>query len=189
MPQETAATGRPEPPLPDAPRSRVAVALEIKLDAVRELIEAALPVRQEQDWTLVTREGASPRIELRVVVERDAVALVWKDGRLRTEVQLRYWAAVRGAVKSPLPWQRDHWFNLAGDQSWGTRKEPQRTSAGGEDRSDARRAGRTARAERGQADRAGPAARGLVLCRRRHSHLRRQGDVRRRGAERVQAAD
>ena len=127
VPQETVATGRPEPPLPDAPRSRVAVALEVKLDAVRAQIEAALPTRQEQPWTLVTREGASPRIELRVTVERDPVALIWKDGRLRTEVQLRYWAKVRGAVKSPLPWQRNHWFDLDGDQTWGTQEEPQRT--------------------------------------------------------------
>lgn len=128
VPEERAAAGRPEPPLPSATTSRVAIALEIKLDAVRERIEAALPVHQDQDWTLVTREGASPRIELRSAVERDAVALSWKDGRLRTEVPLRYWAAVRGAVKSPLPWQKNSWFDLARDQSWGTRKEPQRTT-------------------------------------------------------------
>ncbi len=128
VPEERAATGRPEPALPEAPGSRVSIALEIKLDAVRGLIESALPARQEQPWTLVTRDGASPRIELRYAVERDAVALSWNEGRLRTEVPLRYWADVRGAVKSPLPWQRNHWFDLARGQTWGTREAPQRTT-------------------------------------------------------------
>jgi hypothetical protein len=117
-----------EPALPAAPGSSLTVALEVELEQVRAAIEAALPREERQDWTLVTREGASPRIELRYFVERDQVSVELAKGALVTKVALRYWADVRGAVKSPLPWQRDRWFELDRDQSWGTRAQPQRAT-------------------------------------------------------------
>jgi hypothetical protein len=117
-----------EPALPDAPGSTLTVALEVELEQVRAAIEAALPREEKRDFTLVTREGASPRIELRYFVERDEVAVALVKGALVTTVSLHYWADVRGAVKSPLPWQRDRWFELDRDQSWGTRAQPQRAT-------------------------------------------------------------
>jgi len=117
-----------EPALPEAPTSTLTAALEIELETVRARIDAALPRAREQDWMLVTRDGASPRIELRYFLERDQVALRFAKGALRTEIPLRYWADVRGAVKSPLPWQANRWFDLDRDQSWGTRARPQRAT-------------------------------------------------------------
>jgi hypothetical protein len=114
--------------LAEAPTSTLTAALEIELETVRAQIEAALPRAHAEAWTRITEDGASPRIELRYFVERDPVKLSFADGALRTEVVLRYWADVRGAIKSPLPFQRDRWFDLDRDQSWGTREQPQRAT-------------------------------------------------------------
>jgi hypothetical protein len=119
---------RVEPALPDSPTSTLTAALEIELETVRARIDASLPLAREQDWMRVTREGASPRIELRYFLERDPVQLSFARGALRTEIPLRYWADVRGAVESPLPWHENRWFELDRDQSWGTRAQPQRAT-------------------------------------------------------------
>ena len=122
------AQGAPLPPPPSlpVPGSSLAVALEVELELIRARVDAALPQGQKQDWARVTREGSSPNIELRIRVEREPVQVSFSKKGLRTELPLRYWADVRGEVKSPLPWQKNKWYRLE-QGSWGTREQPQRT--------------------------------------------------------------
>ena len=115
----------PVPASGTVPSSLLAIVVEVELDAIRAQVEAALPRAQNQDWQPATREGASPRVELRIFVERDPVQIGFAKGVLRSEIPLRYWADVRGAVKSPLPWHKNRWFDLE-RASWGTREAPQR---------------------------------------------------------------
>lgn len=111
---------------PPVPQSRLTATLRVPLPALAARLEAVLPRTHAEDFHSLTPEGRSPRLQARYRIEREPVTLRLRGERLELSVPVRYWADLRGEVRSPIAIGKRRWYPFASGLTWGTERQPQR---------------------------------------------------------------
>ena len=118
-----AAAKPPQPP----ESSRIVLPIKVSFDALAEHIDELVPRTDAQGWTPITKDGESPRAEVKYQLWRDPVQVAFSDHTLHITVPVHYAANVRAQVKNPF--SKHSWISIAKNETWGTRQDPQHLTA------------------------------------------------------------
>ncbi|HSC85933.1 MAG TPA: DUF4403 family protein [Polyangiaceae bacterium] len=115
--------GTPNSPPPAPEVSRLVVPVRVPFETLIEKLDLLLPKTQSQDYKRVTKEGASPQVDVKYKAWRDPISATFQGDTLRITVPIRYAANVRAKMKNPVG---SDWITVADNQTWGTAANPQR---------------------------------------------------------------